>query len=130
MAFSARARLNSAGVDLSDPLVRDQVMEKLAKLEAKHWSAVPTGGGQGETVAIVSPFDTSLVVGDATWASEGDVDRMVRAAHASQIDWDQLGGAERARLLDRAADLFEQHREELFSLCIREAGENFGRRGA
>ena len=30
---------------------------------------------------------------------------------------------QRAKLLDRAADLFEQHREELFSLCIREAGK-------
>ena len=26
-------------------------------------------------------------------------------------------------MLDRAADLFEEHREELFSLCIREAGK-------
>src|ERR671918_188302 len=28
-----------------------------------------------------------------------------------------------ARLLDRTADLYEEHREEFFSLCIREAGK-------
>ena len=48
---------------------------------------------------------------------------MVRAGLAAQTEWDKLGGVARARLLNRAADLFEQHREELFSLCIREAGK-------
>jgi RHH-type proline utilization regulon transcriptional repressor/proline dehydrogenase/delta 1-pyrroline-5-carboxylate dehydrogenase len=122
-AIFGKDRLNSAGVDLSDPLVRDPLMKQLAKLEAKHWSAVPTGGGKGDKLSIMSPFDTSRVVGDVTYASEADVDRMVRAALAAQIEWDKIGGFARARLLNRAADLFEQHREELFSLCIREAGK-------
>lgn len=122
-AIFGKDRLNSAGVDLSDPLVREPLMKQLAKLEGKHWSAAPTGGGKGDTSSITSPYDTSLIVGDVTYASEADVDRMVRAALSAQVQWDQLGGWERARLLNRAADLFEQHREELFSLCVREAGK-------
>jgi RHH-type proline utilization regulon transcriptional repressor/proline dehydrogenase/delta 1-pyrroline-5-carboxylate dehydrogenase len=122
-AIFGKGRLNSAGVDLSDPLVRDPLTKQLAKLEARHWSAVPTGGGKGEKQSIVSPFDTSRVVGDVTYASEADVDRMVRAGLAAQIEWDKLGGWKRAELLNRAADLFEQNREELFSLCVREAGK-------
>ena len=39
------------------------------------------------------------------------------------VGWDALGGEARARLLERAADLYEEHREEFFSLCIREAGK-------
>ena len=122
-AIFGKGRLNSAGVDLSDPLVREPLLKKLKRLETKRWSAAPTGGGKGDKGTIVSPTDTSVVVGDVTWASETDVDRIVRSALAAQIEWDKLGGEERARLLDRAADLFEQHREELFSLCIREAGK-------
>ena len=122
-AIFGKGRLNSAGVDLSDPLIRDPLMKQLAKLESKHWSAVPTGGGKGDKLSILSPFDTSRVVGDVTYANEADVDRMVRAGLAAQIEWDKLGGVARARLLNRAADLFEQHREELFSLCVREAGK-------
>jgi len=122
-AIFGEDRLNSAGVDLSDPLVRGPLMKKLAKLESKHWTAAPTGGGKGEKLPIYSPFDTSIVVGGVTYASEADVDRMVRAGLAAQIEWDQLGGDRRATLLNRAADLFEQHREELFSLCVREAGK-------
>ena len=122
-AIFGKDRLNSAGVDLSDPLVRGPLMKKLAKLDGKHWSAAPTGGGKGEKHPIYSPYDTSRVVGGVTYASEADVDRMVRVGLAAQIEWDQLGGDARAQLLNRAADLFEQHREELFSLCIREAGK-------
>jgi RHH-type proline utilization regulon transcriptional repressor/proline dehydrogenase/delta 1-pyrroline-5-carboxylate dehydrogenase len=48
---------------------------------------------------------------------------MVRSAQAAQPDWDAAGGEARARLLDRAADLFEEHREEFFSLCMREGGK-------
>jgi RHH-type proline utilization regulon transcriptional repressor/proline dehydrogenase/delta 1-pyrroline-5-carboxylate dehydrogenase len=120
------ARLNSAGVDLSDPLVREPLLAKLKKLETNRWTAAPTGGGRGEKGRICSPTDTAKVVGDVTWADEYDVDRIVRSALAAQIEWDQRGGEARAALLDRAADLFEEQRDELFSLCIREAGKTLG----
>ncbi len=122
-AIFGKGRLNSAGVDLSDPLVREPLLKKLKKLETRAWRATPTGGGTGEEVPVRSPFDTSIEIGQAVWASEADVDRIVRAANAAQIEWDQLGGEQRAKYLNRAADLFEKHRDELFSLCIREAGK-------
>ena len=122
-AIFGKGRLNSAGVDLSDPLVRQPLMKRLEQLRSKAWRAEPTGGGTGEEVSIRSPVDKQLEVGRAVWATEADVDRMVRAAHAAQIGWDQLGGLQRANHLERAADLFEKHRDELFSLCIREAGK-------
>jgi len=108
---------------LSDPLVREPLLAKLRKLETKRWTAAPTGGGKGEKGQIHSPTDTAKIVGDVTWANENDVDRIVRSALAAQIEWDQRGGEARAVLLNRAADLFEEHRDELFSLCIREAGK-------
>ena len=116
------ARRNSAGVDLSDPLVREPLLERLQALDGREWAASPTiGTGKGR--AINSPHDRRLTVGTVLEASADDVDRMVRAAHAAQPDWDALGGETRARLLDRAADLFEERSEDLFSLCIREAGK-------
>ncbi|MDQ3077340.1 MAG: bifunctional proline dehydrogenase/L-glutamate gamma-semialdehyde dehydrogenase PutA, partial [Pseudomonadota bacterium] len=116
-------RRNSAGVDLSDPLVRESLVEELRKLEKRDWTATPTLGGGGKPAPIVSPFDTSRRVGTIAEASAADVDRAVRAAATSQPEWDQLGGEARAQKLDRAADLFEEHRVELFSLCVREAGK-------
>jgi RHH-type proline utilization regulon transcriptional repressor/proline dehydrogenase/delta 1-pyrroline-5-carboxylate dehydrogenase len=116
------ARRNSAGVDLSDPLVREPLLERLKALEARSWTAKP-GLGKGEPRAIVSPHDHRITVGTTFEASAAEVDRMVRAGHAAQLGWDALGGEARARLLERAADLYEEHAEEFFSLCAREAGK-------
>jgi RHH-type proline utilization regulon transcriptional repressor/proline dehydrogenase/delta 1-pyrroline-5-carboxylate dehydrogenase len=115
-------RRNSAGVDLSDPVVRESMLERLKTLESRSWTAKPTIG-TGEARPVTSPHDRRITVGTVFEASAEEVDRMVRAGHAAQIDWDALGGGARARLLDRTADLYEEHREEFFSLCIREAGK-------
>jgi len=117
-----QARRNSAGVDLSDPLVREPLLERLKALESRSWTARPTiGKGKGRT--ITSPHDRRITVGEVLEASSAEVDQMVHAGHSAQIAWDALGGEARARLLERTADLYEQHREEFFSLCIREGGK-------
>jgi len=117
-----QARRNSAGVDLSDPLVREPLLSRLAKLEGRSWKAAP-GGGRGDGKPVRSPHDHRIEVGTVIEASEADVDRLVRTAAAAQQAWDELGGEGRARLLDRTADLFEENREEFFSLCVREGGK-------
>ena len=115
-------RRNSAGVDLSDPLVREPLVERLKALAGRSWAAKPTLG-KGKARPVVSPHDHRITVGTTFEASAAEVDRMVRAGHAAQIRWDALGGEARARLLDRTADLYEDHSEEFFSLCIREGGK-------
>src|SRR6185369_7775038 len=119
--FSTERR-NSAGVDLSDPLVREPLLERLTALESRSWAARPTFG-KGEGRPVTSPHDRRIEVGTVFEASATEVDRMVRAGHAAQVGWGALGGEARAQLLDRTADLYEEHREEFFSLCIREAGK-------
>ena len=116
------SRRNSAGCDLSDPLVREPLLERLKALESRSWTAKPTLGS-GEARAITSPQDRRVDLGKVFDATAADVDRMVRAAHEAQVGWDLLGGEARARLLDRAADLYEDNRELFYSLCIREAGK-------
>ena len=119
--FGAQRR-NSQGVDLSDPLVREPLLERLKALEARSWTAKP-GIGKGQARPIVSPHDRRIKVGTTFEATADEVDRMVRAANAAQVGWDSLGGEARAKLLERTADLYEEHAEEFFSLCIREAGK-------
>jgi RHH-type proline utilization regulon transcriptional repressor/proline dehydrogenase/delta 1-pyrroline-5-carboxylate dehydrogenase len=115
-------RHNSAGCDLSDPLVREPLLQRLKGLESRSWTARPTLG-TGEPRTVTSPHDRRIEVGTVYEATGEDVDRMVRAAHAAQVRWDALGGEERARLLDRTADLYEKRREEFYSLCLREGGK-------
>ena len=113
-------RRNSAGCDLTDIAVREPLLRRLADLERKRWTG---GEGSGPRAEIRSPFDHSLLVGDVAETSPADLDAMLSRAAAAQGDWDAIGGEARARLLDRTADLFEEHREDFYSLCIREAGK-------
>lgn len=114
------ARRNSAGCDLTDPSVREPLLRRLSDLERKRWTA---GQGSGPRHLVRSPFDRDLVVGEAVEASSQELDSMLGRAAAAQPAWDRLGGEARADFLDRAADLFEEHREDFYSLCIREAGK-------
>ncbi len=147
-----RGRRNSAGVDLADPLVREPLLGRLTKLESMVWEAGPTenplpfrGGvgvgsvsapdrqqapppspplkGRGGRRAIRSPHDTNLIVGHCRDATPAEVADAIGRAEAAQPAWNALGGERRAELLDRAADAFEAHTDEILSLCIREAGK-------
>jgi RHH-type transcriptional regulator, proline utilization regulon repressor / proline dehydrogenase / delta 1-pyrroline-5-carboxylate dehydrogenase len=120
-----RQRHNSAGIDLSDPLVREPLLDRLAALEVQTHEALPTEPSRGEHPVrrITSPHDDRIEVGIAHEATEGAIDRAMNAASVAQSEWDSLGGEARAALLEKAADLFEANSETFFSLCIREAGK-------
>ena len=122
-AIFGPGRRNSAGLDLSDPLLREPLLRRLDALETRLWSAGPTLGGASEPRKVTAPYDRGEVVGKVIEASEVEVNASVRAAAAAQVAWNALGGEARAVLLGRAADLFEGEREALFSLCMREAGK-------
>jgi RHH-type transcriptional regulator, proline utilization regulon repressor / proline dehydrogenase / delta 1-pyrroline-5-carboxylate dehydrogenase len=75
------------------------------------------------TREIRNPADRRMLVGviDDTGPSEIDteLDLLARGCRA----WDMAGGAHRAAVLDRAADLIEAAREELLFLLAREGGK-------
>ncbi|MGX7896459.1 bifunctional proline dehydrogenase/L-glutamate gamma-semialdehyde dehydrogenase PutA [Tsuneonella sp. HG222] len=115
-------RVNSAGVDLADPLVREPLLAQLADLAGRSWAAAPTSGGGGDPSPVTSPTDRTKV-GECRDATAEEVETAFAAAQAIQPGWDSLGGAARAELLDEAARLYEAHTPELLSLCQREAGK-------
>ncbi|MEQ5788064.1 bifunctional proline dehydrogenase/L-glutamate gamma-semialdehyde dehydrogenase PutA [Erythrobacter sp. NFXS35] len=118
-------RRNSAGIDLSDPLVLGPLQARLTSLENVHWRAEPTfpAATPGESAPITMPHDLSVVVGTRRDATAEEVDAAFTRAAAIQPGWDALGGDKRALLLEEAADLFEAHTDEFISLCQREAGK-------
>ncbi|MFN9580856.1 MAG: bifunctional proline dehydrogenase/L-glutamate gamma-semialdehyde dehydrogenase PutA, partial [Novosphingobium sp.] len=119
-------RRNSAGVDLADPLLRTPLLAHLDDLAALRWDAEPTAlaGEPGPAAEIRSPHDNGHVVGTIRNASAADVAFAAERAAKAQPSWNALGGAERAALLEKAADAFEAHTPEFLSLCQREAGKS------
>ncbi len=118
-------RLNSAGVDLSDPLVLAPLQERLGRLAELKWHAEPTfpAAESGEIAPITMPHNLAVEVGTRRDATADEVDAAFARAVQIQPGWDALGGDKRALLLEEAADLFEAHTDEFLSLCQREAGK-------
>jgi 1-pyrroline-5-carboxylate dehydrogenase len=71
-----------------------------------------------------SPADTRVVVARVASGSADDVRDAVAAARAAFPAWSRTAWQERARLLDRAADIVRRRRYELAVWLIQEMGKN------
>ena len=125
-ALFAPERLNSAGINLADRTVSRQLLADMQEAAEAHYEARPIVGGElhaRETVASVNPANTAQVVGNCAQSTKGLVDEALDRAVAAQPAWDRRPVAERAAILEKAAELFEANTAELLALCVVEAGK-------
>ncbi|MGB5489651.1 MAG: bifunctional proline dehydrogenase/L-glutamate gamma-semialdehyde dehydrogenase PutA [Woeseiaceae bacterium] len=119
-------RNNSHGFNLVDRNVSRKLLADLEAASAKPLTAKPIVGGKemsGKEVPSVNPANTDYVVGVCHLAVEEHVDAALALSVKGQVAWDRAGADTRARILNRAADLFEAHHAELLSLCVSEGGK-------
>ena len=122
----APARANSSGVNLADDRQLQALAEQLQAAPVGQWQAVPLVPGvqpNGERIAVTNPADRRQTVGHWVPADAATVQRALDNAVAAQPAWDATPAAERAALLDRAADLLEARLPQFIALCTREAGK-------
>ncbi|HEY3919033.1 MAG TPA: bifunctional proline dehydrogenase/L-glutamate gamma-semialdehyde dehydrogenase PutA [Stellaceae bacterium] len=118
-------RRNSRGVDLGDPSRLAELSQALAAAGGTPWRAAPLIGGKEEAdaVRVVSdPADRRRVAGWVTEASDAQIERALAIAAAAAPGWDRVPAAERAQLLDRAADLLQERMTDFIALIVREGG--------
>ncbi len=115
---SARA-LVSAFVDrhLTDNARADHPIEP-APARANH----PVAPVAGERLASLNPA-TGELLGHVPVAGVQDIEAAVRAARAAQPAWASMSGAERARILRRAAAILRARNDELATLETRDTGK-------
>ncbi len=75
-----------------------------------------------ETFPTINPA-TEEKITDVQQASGGDVDRAVRSSRAGFEEWSAMTGAERGRILNRAANLLRERNEELARLEVLDTGK-------
>jgi len=124
-ALFGAGRVNSRGVNMADPGELGPLAAAMRDALAEPRYARPVVGGRearGESHPVLDPADHRRRVGEAEWASPELALRALEIAAAAQPRWDAAGAESRARLLERTADLFEEHTAELLALCIREGG--------
>jgi RHH-type proline utilization regulon transcriptional repressor/proline dehydrogenase/delta 1-pyrroline-5-carboxylate dehydrogenase len=118
-------RRNSAGLDLADPRALADLRTGLAAALRQPARAAPMVGGvelAGAEVPVSDPSDGRRRIGTVIAAGPEAVEQaLARATHAAR-SWNNTAAERRAALLERAADLYEQHRAALMALIVREGG--------
>ncbi|HET7651373.1 MAG TPA: bifunctional proline dehydrogenase/L-glutamate gamma-semialdehyde dehydrogenase PutA, partial [Gammaproteobacteria bacterium] len=120
-------RINSRGVNLYDAPALAKLAAEMETAMQKTWDASPVVDGKvlsGKQKPSLNPADNRHTVGLITEADADSIKRAVDVAVAAQPAWDATPAEERAGILRRAADLFEQRRGELMALCVLEAGKS------
>jgi RHH-type transcriptional regulator, proline utilization regulon repressor / proline dehydrogenase / delta 1-pyrroline-5-carboxylate dehydrogenase len=121
----APARVNSRGLDLNHLPALATLREELAEALRRPWTAAPIIGGveqPGAGEPVLDPSDRRRRVGAVVATGADELDRALARASRSAPAWDATPAGERAAILERTADLFEDHKAELMALVIREGG--------
>jgi RHH-type proline utilization regulon transcriptional repressor/proline dehydrogenase/delta 1-pyrroline-5-carboxylate dehydrogenase len=77
----------------------------------------------GATLQILNPANPNEIVGEVVEADAAQVREAVGLAVAAQPEWAARPVGERAAILLRIADLYEENAVEFFALAAREAGK-------
>jgi RHH-type proline utilization regulon transcriptional repressor/proline dehydrogenase/delta 1-pyrroline-5-carboxylate dehydrogenase len=121
-------RRNSRGLALGEPAVHGPLREEIDRALEGWFAVAPIVGGKeigtGDAVeAVTSPHDRGQRVGTVCTADGETIERAIARAQAAADAWDRLGGPVRARMLEKAADLYERDRAVLMAVMVREAGK-------
>ena len=123
----AAPRVNSMGMDLSDPVTVKALYDGIEQFAGHQYEAAPIINGKpmkdGISKELLNPADHSDVVG-TVWAASRDVpESAIDSAKDAFVEWSGTDADIRAQILERIADLYEENQHELMALAIREAGK-------
>jgi RHH-type proline utilization regulon transcriptional repressor/proline dehydrogenase/delta 1-pyrroline-5-carboxylate dehydrogenase len=118
-------RRNSEGVLLTEASRSTALLAQIERELGVPLVATPSIGGVAELLvaAVQSTLAERRVVGRSRHPST--TERAVTMQRGAG-EWDDRGGAARAEVLERAAQLFELRLPLLVGLCVREAGKTVG----
>ena len=128
-ALYGAARTNSAGLDLANEHRLGSLSSALLSSVNTEYRAQPLLGCEaallGEGQPVKNPADHRDIVGQVFEASAQDVRNAVLCSVASGQIWQSTLPAERAAVLERAAERMEAEMQQLMGLLVRESGKTF-----
>ncbi len=123
----APKRRNSRGYRINEPASITPLLEAREKFADHVWRAAPMLAGnpepRGEMRRVTSPADPERVVAEVWDATADEVAHALDVAAGGFEEWSAWPVAERAALLRRVSDLYEENVAELTAITSREAGK-------
>ncbi len=116
-------RINSAGFNTDDANQVAKFYQQFEQLHSKQWQVGTPENSRNTKPQTVSNPATGEAIGVTHNASEDEIDNAFEQAQQAFASWNALKGNKRAKILETAANLFEQHQDTLLTLCIQEAGK-------
>ncbi len=119
-------RKAALGPDLADPDTLERLARDMEQAVARRWTAGPIVGGVprgGAARPVTDPADRRRIVGEVAEADADMVEQALARAFRAQGEWDRRPAEERAAVLRRAADLYEENMAPLMAFAVREAGK-------
>lgn len=122
------ARQNSLGLDVSDSITVSQLANNINGLSDKKWQVGPLINGQlifdeNQSSEIVNPAQLEHIAGKVSNATSDQALNALEVAHSAFFEWKNTPAEERAKFLEKAADLLEERTQELIYTLIFEAGK-------
>ncbi len=118
---------NSLGIDLSNAMAFNTLDEQLKKAEKIEYQAGPIINGHAlldkNASPVVSPSAIDCIVGRINVANDAMVDEALAVADKATTAWANTPVAERAAIILRAADRFQEAMPQFISLLNREGGK-------
>ncbi len=116
-------RRNSEGLDLADERVLAALAETMQAGAHAQWLAAPASG-EGTARLVLNPADHRDTVGTVVEVTPDQATAAARTAATAALAWAAVPPAERAAILNRAADTMQARMPELIGLIVREAGKS------
>ena len=115
-------RRNSLGWNMRNTVDLEKYLNVRAPFENHQWDVKPLIAGATASelsTPVYSPNNAKDCIGSVTHASLAEVDCALTAAQS----WDTPTAQERSKVLNKAADLYEENAGEIFAALTREAGK-------
>uniref|UniRef100_A0A1B0G4B6 aconitate hydratase n=1 Tax=Glossina morsitans morsitans TaxID=37546 RepID=A0A1B0G4B6_GLOMM len=121
-------RNNSLGMDISDSMIVSQFADDIKGFSEQKWQIGPIIDGKAlfdnaEFIEVVNPAHLENVIEEVSSATSDQALNALEIAHSAFAKWQNVSAEERAKCLEKAADLLEERMKELIYILIVEAGK-------
>ena len=118
---------NSRGYDLSNSLQLTALKKQMDAIDQETWAAGSIVNGtiliDKHAQPVTSPSNKDRIIGHVSTANDEQIEEALVTATKAATSWGETPVEERAAILERAADLFQQEMPTLMTMLTREGGK-------